>query len=586
MLLSLASMTAMVAILICYDAKVFPYVPGDISLNAIIAILSTISKSSLIFSVSTVIGQLKWDWYEREPRGLSDLETFDKASRGPLGAVQLLFGKTISVRSIASIRAVITILALAIDPFVQQVAGTAQLESYVDSDDAWTERQTKPVEYRDSDSSYQEMLNHLNGAVWNDAAAYDRRAKCPSGNCRFESFETVEFCVKKENVTDLAAMKFNCSVGFNRETFNGLLDRWMRYGAEDSETEYCEVLLPAEDRPYLTYPVKLSIRTSNPALPATKSPDTRVHLTIHYPLSIITRSFTRDREPTGASEEFFLLEAGQANQAGYVGRPGLGVPSEVASFIPWFTGNPLRLEWAYLTFCERRRSVSTRNGATTSILTSTRPGFFSRTQFPPIRSDRDTKTSPDWAWYRCWSPDANDASRADFNITPTAMSFCYLDFDDEQWGEDLSSLLEGQRSVEGILSGTSTELLRILDGKGRGKLGFNFRSAPIALHDRVRNRTLGDTMEGIAAALNNLSLTLTQEPPIRGQARLLTTVVAVRWHWLILPLGTEVLGWILLLIAMYQKRGVAGLWKDSLLAVLYHGLDSDDGTLDGQNPRR
>jgi len=45
-----------------------------------------------------------------------------------------------TVYSVASVGAVITLLVLALDPFVQQVVGTAQLVSYIDSDD--TERQT------------------------------------------------------------------------------------------------------------------------------------------------------------------------------------------------------------------------------------------------------------------------------------------------------------------------------------------------------------------------------------------------------------------------------------------------------------
>jgi len=48
-----------------------------------------------------------------------------------------------TVYLVASVGAVITLLVLALDPFVQQVVGTAQLVSYIDSDD--TERQTQPA---------------------------------------------------------------------------------------------------------------------------------------------------------------------------------------------------------------------------------------------------------------------------------------------------------------------------------------------------------------------------------------------------------------------------------------------------------
>jgi hypothetical protein len=141
--------TAIVAILAHYDGRTFPSVLGGISINAIVAILSTVFKSSLIFSVSAALGQLKWDWFEKAPRQLIDMWTFDEASRGPLGATKLLLGNT-ARSGPASIGAVITVLALAADPLVQQVVGSAQVESWVVPDPrdpntaAWAERQTRP----------------------------------------------------------------------------------------------------------------------------------------------------------------------------------------------------------------------------------------------------------------------------------------------------------------------------------------------------------------------------------------------------------------------------------------------------------
>lgn len=221
MALSLTSMAAIVIVLIGYDSRVFPSVPGDISLNAIVATLSTISKTSLIFFVSAVLGQLKWDWCEQQPRQLEDLDTFDQASRGPLGATKLLLGKT--GRSVASIGAVITILALALDPFVQQVVGTAELDTLGDSDDAWAERQTSPAYFTVMDNTDAEYRELLNGAIWNDASVYEQRANCPRGNCRFESFDTLEFCVDSHLVMDLTSLAVNCNARLEPEDFKDLV---------------------------------------------------------------------------------------------------------------------------------------------------------------------------------------------------------------------------------------------------------------------------------------------------------------------------------------------------------------------------
>lgn len=40
--------------------------------------------------VTKAISQLKWVWFRTEKK-LADLETFDRASRGPWGAIKLSF---------------------------------------------------------------------------------------------------------------------------------------------------------------------------------------------------------------------------------------------------------------------------------------------------------------------------------------------------------------------------------------------------------------------------------------------------------------------------------------------------------------
>lgn len=63
--------------------------------------------------------------------------------------------------------------------------------------------------------------------------------------------------------------------------------------------------------------------------------------------------------------------------------------------------------------------------------------------------------------------------------------------------------------------------------------------------------------------------------PVSGSFLTSQTVVAVRWPWMALPLAIEVLGLVLVFVTMGRRRRVAELWKDSLLAVLYHGLDRE-----------
>jgi hypothetical protein len=69
------------------------------------------------------MSQLKWIYFGPRGHRLMDLQIFDSASRGPLGAISLIFhirwGATI-----ASFRALLTILALLQDAAYQQVYST------------------------------------------------------------------------------------------------------------------------------------------------------------------------------------------------------------------------------------------------------------------------------------------------------------------------------------------------------------------------------------------------------------------------------------------------------------------------------
>ncbi|KAK4184278.1 hypothetical protein QBC35DRAFT_466591 [Podospora australis] len=222
-----------------YKGRTFPTVPGGITLNTIISILATVSKSRLIFTVSAVLGQLKWDWYEKRTDTLNHFETFDEASRGPLGATRLLLGRR-AFLSIASVGALTTILALAMGPFVQQVVGYSEKGSFVDSDDVWTQKMTKPsyMSYGDSDLDY---VAALNGAFWNDIRLYDRRPHCPSGNCHIDIFATLEFCVFSGIVEDVSSMQWDCEAGFDKAVFEALHKEWIRTGDSKPIVKNCSI---------------------------------------------------------------------------------------------------------------------------------------------------------------------------------------------------------------------------------------------------------------------------------------------------------------------------------------------------------
>lgn len=87
--------------------------------NTAVSVFATLSKSSLLLPVAECLSQLKWLHFKSSHR-LGELELFDKASRGPLGALQFLWNINVGAL-IGSMGAMIAIAALAVDPFAQQV---------------------------------------------------------------------------------------------------------------------------------------------------------------------------------------------------------------------------------------------------------------------------------------------------------------------------------------------------------------------------------------------------------------------------------------------------------------------------------
>ena len=92
-LLSLGTFSALVTILIVCDGRSVARLPQRLSLNAIISILSTISQTSLMFSITATLSQFKWLLFLGRTRQLKDLQIYDDASRGPLGCSVLLMSE-------------------------------------------------------------------------------------------------------------------------------------------------------------------------------------------------------------------------------------------------------------------------------------------------------------------------------------------------------------------------------------------------------------------------------------------------------------------------------------------------------------
>lgn len=121
---SISCVIAIIVILSRINGQTLLSWTAPISPNAMISILSTALKASMILAVAESISQLKWLHYDKS-RSVKDLQVFDDASRGPWGSFSLLW-RARRVSPLTYVGCAVTIAAIALDPFAQQILSYAQ----------------------------------------------------------------------------------------------------------------------------------------------------------------------------------------------------------------------------------------------------------------------------------------------------------------------------------------------------------------------------------------------------------------------------------------------------------------------------
>ncbi|KAL3460016.1 hypothetical protein BJX64DRAFT_278766 [Aspergillus heterothallicus] len=195
MLFSLLCFVAIFCILMVFEDKARPDMPRGFTLNAIVSILATASKSSLIYVIGECIGQLKWIWFKRKRDELSQMQLFDSAGRGPLGSLLVIMqhkGQSLQIL-------------------------TYRTRGAVDSTGRAVAKQAVVFLPTTFDADMQAIINT---GVWAESPEYLRpNLTCSSGNCQWPAFLSVGICTECEDIT--AQTRFNCTPsGFNDTTIS------------------------------------------------------------------------------------------------------------------------------------------------------------------------------------------------------------------------------------------------------------------------------------------------------------------------------------------------------------------------------
>ncbi|KAI0011043.1 hypothetical protein F4779DRAFT_626726 [Xylariaceae sp. FL0662B] len=212
--LSAVAMSGIVITLLLHADRPLPSWPFSITVNALISVLATISTSALLVPVTGTIGQRKWHWLSSGNHRLSDLELYDEASRGPWGSLLLLVQIRInSARDIASLGALITILSLAIGPFIQQI--TFIESSPYDVDNSSLPYRLMYQSGLDNVEAHPQVTDlmraainqglYFTGNLSDDIArnTLQPRPQCQTGNCSYGTFESLAVCSQCADISEL-----------------------------------------------------------------------------------------------------------------------------------------------------------------------------------------------------------------------------------------------------------------------------------------------------------------------------------------------------------------------------------------------
>lgn len=165
--------------------------------NTVVSIIATVAKAAMLVPVSSCISQLKWTQYQT-PKPLYHIYVLDQASRGPWGALEVLWTFK---PNLATAGAIVMILSLAIDPFAQQIL-TYPSHSVLAANETAFVQMTR--EYPPGDSSrVPELTASMHIAILNGLSETNRPLEpaCTSEDCRYPDFVSLGICSRCENIT-------------------------------------------------------------------------------------------------------------------------------------------------------------------------------------------------------------------------------------------------------------------------------------------------------------------------------------------------------------------------------------------------
>lgn len=189
-----------------------------LSPNTIASLIVTIAKAAMLISISSCLGQLKWDKNKKmKPAPLYHMQALDQASRGPWGALEVCWRWRMRP-GLATAGAFLMIWAVAMDPLAQQLLTFPSLRKEAPDEKAYVQK-TNSVEIlpEQLQKSNQHLANQalsnigtadilgddmlmaiMDGVMGTNKAL---EPMCSTNECRYPDFVSLGICSQCEDVT-------------------------------------------------------------------------------------------------------------------------------------------------------------------------------------------------------------------------------------------------------------------------------------------------------------------------------------------------------------------------------------------------
>jgi hypothetical protein len=214
-----AAFCAIFITLLAYDGRPLPQLPLLISINSLLSVYATIMKGALVLVVGSCISQLKWSWLSTE-RPLIDIVRFEDAVLGPWGSLQWLWNYHVQ-QPLTTFAALVTVLFISIDPFVQQLVRLSDCSIVVGRSTSSLPRtnlfdqQGFHIAARSS-SLLPEVQLSISSAVMSGLLApnglnLSPQYECSTGNCTYPGiYHTFGYCSACRDVSESLQIVTTC----------------------------------------------------------------------------------------------------------------------------------------------------------------------------------------------------------------------------------------------------------------------------------------------------------------------------------------------------------------------------------------